>query len=211
MTKLAFLDTETTGLDPRHHEIWEVGIIIRDLNPLYGDPQDIAYAWQLRPDLDKANPKALEIGRYHERFSVRTDNMAATIDVEDGKPWTGYGSRSEAFIDIQQVLDGAHIVGAVPSFDDAFLKASFWPLSLRVTWHYHLIDVETLAVGWLEGDAAAARAEVDDSITSGVTLPWNSEDLSARLGVDAAAFDRHTALGDARWALAIYDAVMGAR
>lgn len=210
MTKLAFLDTETTGLDPREHEIWEVGIILR-LDSDECCPGDFEYAWQLRPDLDKADPKALEINRYHERFNVPDGSAAATISPENGDPWIGYLSRSEALIDIQEVLDGAHIVGAVPSFDDAFLKAAFWPLSLRVKWHYHLIDVETLTVGWLEGDAAAARAEVDASLTSGVTFPWDSEDLSARMGVDPAAFDRHTALGDARWARAIYDAVMGDR
>lgn len=29
MTVLAFVDTETTGLDPDRHEIWEVALIVR--------------------------------------------------------------------------------------------------------------------------------------------------------------------------------------
>jgi hypothetical protein len=44
------------------------------------------------------------------------------------------------------------------------------------------------------------------------SLPWKSHDLSAILGVESAVEDEHTALGDARWAMRVYDAVMaGAR
>jgi hypothetical protein len=42
------------------------------------------------------------------------------------------------------------------------------------------------------------------------TLPWSPEALSEAVGVPVvAAEDRHTALGDARWARDMYDAVMG--
>jgi hypothetical protein len=59
-------------------------------------------------------------------------------------------------------------------------------------WHYHLVDVEALAAGSL-----------------GIEPPWKSDDLAAALDITVAGEDRHTALGDARWARAIYDAVMG--
>lgn len=199
MTRLAFLDLETTGLDPRRHDIWEIGVIVRD--PDVGE--DIEYLWQIRPDLQRADPKALEISRFHERFQVRDHLTAASIDAEDGKPWLGYYSTSEAFIEVQDALHGAHIVGAVPSFDDAFLKAAFHPLSLRIGWHYHLIDVEALAVGYLHGLPQERPPFPHER------LPWNSEALSRAVGVDPAQFDRHTALGDARWARAIYDSVTG--
>jgi hypothetical protein len=39
--------------------------------------------------------------------------------------------------------------------------------------------------------------------------PWDSEVLSRAVGVDPNAYERHTALGDARWARDIYDAVTG--
>lgn len=39
--------------------------------------------------------------------------------------------------------------------------------------------------------------------------PWKSDALSRAVGVDPEQFDRHTALGDAYWAKAIYEAVMG--
>lgn len=39
--------------------------------------------------------------------------------------------------------------------------------------------------------------------------PWKSEDLSRRVGVEPPGEDeRHTALGDARWAERIYNAIM---
>ena len=59
-------------------------------------------------------------------------------------------------------------------------------------WHYHLVDVEALAAGKL-----------------GIAPPWKSDELSAALGVTITEDDRHTALGDAKWAMRIYDAVMG--
>jgi hypothetical protein len=40
--------------------------------------------------------------------------------------------------------------------------------------------------------------------------PWRSEELSRAVGVDPPeAAERHTALGDARWAMRLYDVVMG--
>ena len=42
-----------------------------------------------------------------------------------------------------------------------------------------------------------------------LSLPWKSDDLSAALGVTVSDEDRHTALGDAKWAMRIYDAVTG--
>ena len=81
------------------------------------------------------------------------------------------------------------------------------------SWHYHLIDVEALAVGYLAGrgwpldhwgDPGGETARMFDPRN----LPWKSDDLSAALGIRITDDDRHTALGDARWARAIYDAVM---
>jgi DNA polymerase III epsilon subunit-like protein len=67
-----------------------------------------------------------------------------------------------------------------------------------------------LAVGFLAGrrhqgdlDGVGVLAEVPG-------LPWNSDDLSMAVGVKAPGGDvRHTALGDARWAKALYEKVTG--
>ena len=82
------------------------------------------------------------------------------------------------------------------------------------SWHYHLIDTEALAVGYLHGinshghsSVTCAENCIDDNMLPG--LPWKSDDLSAALGITVSEEDRHTALGDAKWARAIYDAVTG--
>ena len=68
------------------------------------------------------------------------------------------------------------------------------------------------AIGYLSASAAFGqspsgikRQEIRDLITP----PWKSDDLSAALGITVSEDERHTALGDARWAMRIYDAVMG--
>jgi hypothetical protein len=116
---------------------------------------------------------------------------------------------------------GLHLAGAVVSFDAERL----WKL-LRANgecpmWHYHLIEVEALAAGWVAaqciGQANDGKSRgtipvsVDGKIIDNINgrPPWKSDSLSRAVGVEPDDFDRHTALGDARWAKAIYEAVMG--
>jgi hypothetical protein len=95
-------------------------------------------------------------------------------------------------------------VGAVPNFDTERLALLLKRSRLIPTWHYHLIDVENLAVGYLAGRRSMSKAR--EFIPS---LPWDSDELSRALGVETPIEDRHTAMGDVRWAMAIYDKVMG--
>lgn len=171
MSGVAFIDTETTGLDPERHEVWEVGIIVDGFEHHYA----------IRPDLTKADPTALNIGRFYERTTVFK--------------WEWWTPKLAAET-IARRLDGRHLVGAIPWFDDRFLRAFLNANGHQGTWHYHLIDVEALAVGYL-----AAKGEH-------VELPYRSKDLSRLVGVDPDDFEAHTALGDARWAKAVYEAVM---
>lgn len=218
MTKICFLDLETTGLDPDRHEIWEIGLILRvtaDLEDGRTGWTDAEYLWRIQPMLPTADPTGLRIGRFYERTAgmvgyreTECANLADRDPSEVCLPWSDPVALAGH---LARMLDGAHIVGAVPSFDAAFLSRWLPAHGQAFTAHYHLIDVEAMAVGWLEGQAAAGRAEVDESITSGITLPWNSNDLSKALGVDPDLYERHTALGDARWVRDQYDAITGAR
>lgn len=96
--------------------------------------------------------------------------------------------------------DGAHVVGAVPDFDTSRLAPLLRAAGLEPGWHYHLIDIETLAVGYLHG--AGRGAEL-------LQRPWDSDVLSRLVGVEppVQGQGRHTALGDARWARDVWDAV----
>lgn len=188
VTKLAFVDCETSGLNPEMHDLYEIGLILDPTEEAHPDAEEIT--WWVRPDLAKADPTALRIGRYYER-----------------RPYAGDDQRFSDGADVAQVLaeclDGRHLVGAVPSFDAAFLERFLRRHGQCPTWHYHLICVEALAAGFLAAKGAVPRAQAQP--------PWDSSALSELVGVNPGQFDRHTALGDARWARAIYQAVMGGR
>lgn len=84
-----------------------------------------------------------------------------------------------------------HLVGAVVSFDELRLEQFLRAHNQAPGWHYHLVDCEALAAGKL-----------------GIAPPWRSDDLTAALGINTDGMEKHTALGDARWAKAIYEAVL---
>lgn len=93
---------------------------------------------------------------------------------------------------LAQLTDGKHLVGMNPSFDARFVGDFMLEQGYPPAWNYHLVDVEALVAGKL-----------------GVVPPWRSSDLSEKIGIHPTDFDRHTALGDARWARAVYCKTMG--
>lgn len=194
MTKICFIDTETTSLRP-DRRAWEIGIIAREP----GKP-DVEHHWLIDGhdlDLGNADPFSLSVGRFYERHpDYRLDREPDLICPDE---W-------EALKDVEAVTRGAHLVGAVVSFDAEVLAARMREHGICPSWHYHLIDVEALAVGYLSRKALAIGA-TDELSRELLAPPWKSDDLSRALGVAVSDEDRHTALGDARWARAIYDAV----
>jgi oligoribonuclease (3'-5' exoribonuclease) len=190
VTRLAFIDTETTGLDPDLHEIWEVALILRD----DGHHLDREYTWQLPVDLGKADPMALKIGRFHER-------RVAWDETADLEPF------AEQFAELTR---GAHLVGNVISFDEERLRRLLRRMGQCPMWHYHLVDVEAMAAGWI--GRIAYKDDIEDAAWGYVTQPgppWDSKMLSLAVGIDPESYEKHTARGDARWARDMYDAVVG--
>lgn len=173
-----FLDTETTGLDPATEMLFEVAVIDGQTGAEF-----VAHLEPYAEVIEAMHPKAAEVNRYHERTAApdwRWDSPHRTADV------------------LRKLLHGAHIVGAVPDFDTRFLTAWYRHMDQDVPrWHYHLIDIETLAYGWLQRQPITS----DDHLRL-TTLPWDSDALSAMCGIEPANDeDRHTALGDARWVM----------
>lgn len=166
---LVFIDTETTGLDPDTHEVWEVGMVVR------AGGTETEHHWFVQVDLKAANPEALDIGGFHDRYDTR--EAVAPLDLAGGLHTL--------------IPPRAHLVGAVVSFDEERLRRLMNRYRVPVRWHYHLVDVENLVAGRL-----------------GIEPPWESDDLAAALGVTIDEKDRHTALGDARWAMRLYDAAL---
>lgn len=201
MTSLAFVDTETTHLDPRHGDAWEIAVIRRR-----EDGVDTEYLWQVRPDLTTADPESLSIGRFHERFAV-PDGWDAIEFIPSGPPMRW--KLPEMLFDLQEALSGAVLVGSNPGFDVAFLSKLLQANGRKQPWHYRPIDIATLAAGRQLGMNAVERA-FGGVPADEVTFPFSSRAMSRSVGVEPPGSDvAHTAIGDARWARDVFDAVTG--
>lgn len=180
---ICFLDLETGGLDPDYHEIWEVAIIRRD-----PDGTETEWVEQLNIDATKADPEALAVGRFWDRRH----------------PAFRMWSHEEVAAQVRTLTKDAVIVGQNPGFDVAFLRRFLMLLPGEdPPWHYRPLCVTTLAAGYIAGKLDRVR---DFAV---LDLPWSSRDIAEAVDIDVSAFAKHTALGDAQLARAIYDRVMG--
>lgn len=181
---LVFMDTETTGLRLTD-DVWEFAAIKR-----YGDGFEESWRFLVEHNHNKclALPEPF-LTDHEQRYHAKPDaEPVSPIYLAE-------------FLE-NLTEDRPHIVGAVPNFDTERL-IRLCDLSGR-KWggHYHLIDVENLAVGYLAGRSAHEGYEP-------LALPWDSDDLSRRCGVEPPTTERHTAMGDVLWCRALYDAITG--
>ena len=172
---ICFIDTETTSLDRYTREVWEVAMIRREPD---GSETDGYEALVAGIDLSEASPVSLKIGRFYDRY-----DMVGSWNAR------GYSSAGDVARSVELFTRGAHLVGAVPSFEDTSLAPLLKRHQLAPAWHYHLVCIENVLAGWF-----------------GVMPPYSSDELSMRVGVDPANFDRHTAMGDVLWVRAQWDA-----
>jgi DNA polymerase III epsilon subunit-like protein len=194
---LAFVDVESTGLDPFLHSVWEIAVIFRE-----GD-LDTEHVFHIEPDLTNAHPKALEINRYHERTSA---------------PGWKWGTPANVAERVQGLLRDTILVGSNPSFDAAMISAFIGrhhpnPKIKTAPWYHHTLDIATLAAGYRFGQAASGAYGGDFTFPADYPqVPFRSYDMSRAVGVEPPAKDvAHTALGDAAWARDVYDAVTGGK
>jgi DNA polymerase III epsilon subunit-like protein len=178
---LCFIDTETTGLDRYTREIWEVAMIRRE-----PDGSEQSYEVLVAGvDLSEASPVSLKIGRFYDRYDMRySGNQGSPF-----MPAHPYLHPAHVAAAVERMTRGAHLVAAVPSFEDTGLAPLLKRHQLTPAWHYHLVCIENVLAGHL-----------------GVVPPYSPDELSDRIGVDPANFDRHTAMGDVLWVRAQWDA-----
>lgn len=179
-TPRAFVDTETTGVHPGRRA-WEVAVIRRD------DEGQREWLWQVADvDLSGADPAGLKVGGFYER------HLPTARPSVDAGAWITPRLRPEAEVarEVEQVTRGAQIVGAVPSFDTITLDAMLRRHRLIPAWHHRLRCVESLTAGHLRAEIGGLRA------------------CAQALEIEVDPQAEHTALGDARTAMAIWDAVM---
>lgn len=176
-----FVDTETLGLDPDIHPIWEIGCIEAD---------GTEHEWQIALpayQIAQADPVALEINRFEERYVGNLDTSGTEVL-----------TTSQSAARFAELAQGKHLVGAVVSFDEERLRlmhnAFLGKPQGKYPWHYHVLCVEAMAVGHLGGS---------------FELPWKSDAITKALGLTIDEENKHSALADARWARDIYMAVRG--
>lgn len=124
--RLISLDTETTGTDPDRHEVWEIAAVLRD-----PDGRETEFERLLRLQrLDEADPRALEVGDFLNRYK----------EAQAVEP-------AEAIADLLKLTEGAVLGGLNVSFDVGFLRPL---LGLRQpNWHYSPLDFKSFAGGAL--------------------------------------------------------------
>lgn len=126
MRPLAFIDVETTGLDPRRHEIIEVGVIRVTADTL--EELDSAYL-RVRPEhIEDADPRTLSLNGYCERA------------------WDGAPQLIEALFWVSPLLEGAALAAHNVSFDRAFLEAAWRHTGVvPPPMDHHVLDTVSLA------------------------------------------------------------------
>ena len=185
MTRYVALDIESTGLDKSRAVPLEIAAI--EYEPAEFDTRPahkgrtILLAPRHRMEVfATADPEALTINRFFERGVYRDWPM-------------GSDETAEALGELCDFLRDATIVGANPAYDTAVLGRYLRERIQRVEpWHHRLYDVECAT-------AAVKGLNSIPSLKDCLTL-W---DLPPQQ-------DAHTALGDARAALAVFHAIRGA-
>lgn len=105
LKKGAFLDTETTGLDPENHEILEVGVLLFSYTPFGAVTSKIGSWHGLQEPTKPVDPKALEVNQITlEQLKGKSLDLAA----------------------LREALEGVEIIVAHSAeFDRSFLDALF--------------------------------------------------------------------------------------
>ena len=132
MTTLCYIDTETTGLDPRIHQPYEVCY--------WREDRDEPTTLLLPSDLKYADLQALRIGGYFER-------VLPLLPVE---------MNLAGFADMVRDLVDVTLVGSNPAFDAAMLTRAIG----APVWHYRLINVADAAMWLFDWDRPKGLADI---------------------------------------------------
>lgn len=184
-TDLAFIDCETLGLDPLA-PVWEfAGVRLdRDGREMARETFLIQHNPGDWPDQLPEQFRADYQDRYRPESAWATNHAAKRI---------------------KAVTDGAVIAGSNPSFDMLRLEKLLRANGVAPGWHYHPLDIPSMALGWI-----ARRAHHYESLhSSSSDVGWKSDRLSNLICISPTSYARHTAAGDVNWCLAQWRAMTG--
>ena len=200
---ILIVDSETTSLEPAYDTgagvIWELAVVDHGTGA--------AHLWRMKPDLARADPGALRVGKFYERTEgmeypyARGFARDLAADETDGHT---YWSDAPALAPVvARLLDDVTIVAANPAFDAGFLTAFLRANGEAPTWHYRLRDIGSMAYGWLQGRKRGAEwIPAFDAST---------DEFARALGVNPDREDRHSALGDCMLAGTMLDVIIGGK
>ncbi len=124
---IAFVDVETTGLNPDVHEIIELGAVIarmQDDKLVVTDQLDV----KIKPlHIENADPQALRVNGYDEG------------------QWLFAYTLEEAMKSFAEKTNGAIIAAHNITFDYAFIAKAFEKTNIPNGMHYHKLDTISIA------------------------------------------------------------------
>lgn len=122
--KIAFVDLETTGLNPHTDEIIEIGVLVYDLKEKTVKEHEV----KIRPLYpERMDPKALEVNGYTE------------------KGWKDAVTLDEGLRQLEEICGGATFLAWNATFDWSFLEKAYHDTGLEIPFHYHRICVMSIA------------------------------------------------------------------
>ena len=124
-TPLVFIDTETDGLHPGR-KAWEIALIRRDH---LGQTETHFF---VGIDIRDSNPDALSIGRFWDRHPSGR-KMAGLKALPDS---VNLLTQHDAAKEVMRWTFGAHLVGAIPSFDAETFARMLRSNGYLPSWHH---------------------------------------------------------------------------
>lgn len=178
---LAFLDTETTGLNPEKHEVIEVGVVLAKQIPRPGRGPSLEVVeeieMKIKPQrLEDAEDEALRINGYNDADWMFAPELRPAMEL------------------LAKKLSGAIMVSHNITFDAPFMEKSFERAGVENTLKRYKLDTISIAF------ARFYNKEEDIKYSLGY--------LSDLFGIKNE--NAHTALADARTLYQIYKKMMDA-
>lgn len=126
--KLAFIDVETTGMNPLTHEVIEIGCLLAKLDE-QGVYQELdSFEIKVKPEhIETAEQEALRVNRYDEAN------------------WLFAHTQKEAFTELAKKCEGCVLVAQNTPFDYSFLLAGFMRNGIKDPFFFAKLDTISLA------------------------------------------------------------------
>lgn len=177
--RLAFIDTETTGLEPEKHELIEIGLVLveQSLPPGKKITLNILEEFEIKIKplhLELADPISMGINHY----------------TEEG--WDSGVDLKTAMEKLAEKTVNSIMVGHNVAHDFAFLKHAFFATKVENRMHYHKLDTISIAFAKLYGETELEK--------------FSLRALCEYLNVENK--NSHTALSDARATLEVFRKLM---